>query len=147
MDLPYSLEAEKQVLANMLSSKEILVETATRLKEDDFYDEKHKIIFSTLIKMLEQNKAKIEPSALIDTLDIDNNLEKAGDAEYIIEIFDNYIDTANNRYYVDSIEERSILRQIILYSSNNINNRMYRWLNISVSNGQKIKNKNVTFKQ
>ena len=37
MDLPYSLEAEKQVLANMLSSKEILVETATRLKEDDFY--------------------------------------------------------------------------------------------------------------
>ena len=91
MDLPYSLEAEKQVLANMLSSKEILVETATRLKEDDFYDEKHKIIFSTLIKMLEQNKAKIEPSALIDTLDIDNNLEKAGDAEYIIEIFDNFI--------------------------------------------------------
>ncbi len=121
MDLPYSLEAEKQVLANMLSSKEILVETATRLKEDDFYDEKHKIIFSTLIKMLEQNKAKIEPSALIDTLDIDNNLEKAGDAEYIIEIFDNYIDTANNRYYVDSIEERSILRQIILYSSNIVN--------------------------
>src|SRR5699024_53085 len=95
--------------------------TATRLKEDDFYDEKHKIIFSTLIKMLEQNKAKIEPSALIDTLDIDNNLEKAGDAEYIIEIFDNYIDTANNRYYVDSIEERSILRQIILYSSNIVN--------------------------
>lgn len=118
MELPYSLEAEKQVLANMLFSKEILIETATRLTIEDFYDEKHRIIFKTLIKMFEQNKAKIEPSALIDTLSLDNTLEKAGDAEYIIELFDNFIDTANNKFYINSVEEKSILRQLIIHSNN-----------------------------
>lgn len=123
MDLPYSLEAEKQVLANMLFSKEILLEAATRLTSEDFYDEKHKIIFDTLLTMFEQNKAKIEPAALIDTLSVNNTLEKVGDAEYIIELFDNFIDTANNRYYMNSIEERSILRQLIL----NCNHIVNKW--------------------
>ena len=52
LKLPYSIEAEKQVLANMIFSSDILVETFSRLSPNDFYDEKHKIIYTTLKEIL-----------------------------------------------------------------------------------------------
>ena len=36
MELPYNAEAEKQVLANMIFSSDMLVETFSRLSEEDF---------------------------------------------------------------------------------------------------------------
>ena len=66
MELPYNAEAEKQVLANMIFSSDMLVETFSRLSEDDFYLKEHKIIYTTLKSIFDNNKAKIEPYALID---------------------------------------------------------------------------------
>ncbi|MCI5744802.1 MAG: replicative DNA helicase [Erysipelotrichaceae bacterium] len=114
MDLPYNAEAEKQVLANMIFSSDLLIETLTRLNENDFYVPQHKIIFSTLKNIYDKNKAKIEPYALIDALSIDGNLEKVGDASYILELVDSYNDLANSKYYINSVEEKSILRSVIL---------------------------------
>ena len=48
MELPFNAEAEKQVLANMIFSSDMLVETFSRLSEDDFYLKEHKIIYTTL---------------------------------------------------------------------------------------------------
>ncbi len=117
MELPNSLDAEKQVLANMIFSKDALIETATRLKPEDFYYEKNQIIFTTLMKIFNENKAKIEPSVLIDHLAVDNNLEKIGDAAYIIELCESFIDISNSKYYINTVEERSILRKLILLSN------------------------------
>ena len=68
MELPYNADAERQVLANMIFSSDMLVETFSRLQEEDFYIPEHKIIYSTLKSIYDENKAKIEPYALIDKL-------------------------------------------------------------------------------
>ena len=47
MELPYNVEAERQVLANMIFSSDMLVETFSRLSEEDFFAPEHKIIFKT----------------------------------------------------------------------------------------------------
>ena len=86
MELPYNADAERQVLANMIFSSDILVETFSRLQEDDFFVAAHKIIFATLKSIYDANKAKIEPYALIDKLSIDGNLDKVGDAAFILEL-------------------------------------------------------------
>lgn len=122
MELPNNLDAEKQVLANMIFSKDALIEAGTRLKPEDFYFEKNQIIFATLMKIFNENKAKIEPSVLIDRLSMDNQLEKVGDAAYIIELCDSFIDISNSRYYINTVEERSILRKLILLSNSIITN-------------------------
>lgn len=121
MDLPYNNEAEKQVLANMIFSSDMLVETFSRLNEEDFYSKENRIIFATLKAIFEENNAKIEPYALLDRLSIDGNLDKVGDASYVNEIVTSYIDLANAKYYINSVEERSILRKLILTSSNIVN--------------------------
>ncbi len=121
MDLPYNVEAEKQVLANMIFSSDMLVETFSRLDQDDFYLNEHKIIYSTLKTIYDTNKAKIEPYVLIDKLSIDGNLDKVGDASYILELMNSYIDLANAKYYINSVEEKSILRKLILCANNIVN--------------------------
>ncbi len=121
MDLPYNVEAEKQVLANMIFSSDMLVETFSRLNQDDFYLNEHKIIYSTLKTIYDTNKAKIEPYVLIDKLSIDGNLDKVGDASYILELMNSYIDLANAKYYINSVEEKSILRKLILCANNIVN--------------------------
>lgn len=121
MDLPFNAEAEKQVLANMIFSQDILIDTLSRLTVDDFYVPEHKIIFTTLKNIFESNKAKVEPYALIDKLSIDGNLEKVGDASYILELVDSYHDIANATYYINSVSEKAILRNIIVFSNNVVN--------------------------
>ena len=121
MDLPFNAEAEKQVLANMIFSQDILIDTLSRLTVDDFYVTEHKIIFTTLKNIFESNKAKVEPYALIDKLSIDGNLEKVGDASYILELVDSYHDIANATYYINSVSEKAILRNIIVFSNNVVN--------------------------
>ena len=118
MELPYNAQAEKQVLANMIFSSDMLVETFSRLSEEDFYVNEHKIIFKALREIFENNNAKVEPFALIDKLSIDGNLDKVGDASYILELVDSYIDIANAKYYINSVEEKAILRKLIQCASN-----------------------------
>ena len=121
MELPYNVEAERQVLANMIFSSDMLVETFSRLSEEDFFAPEHKIIFRTLKSIFDTNKAKIEPYALIDKLSIDGNLDKVGDASYILELVNSYQDLANSTYYINSVEEKAILRNLIVCASNVVN--------------------------
>ncbi len=122
MDLPNNLDVEKQVLANMIFSKDVLIETMTRLNSEDFYYEPHQIIFQTLINIFKQENVKIEPSVLIDRLSIENNLEKIGDANYIIELCDSFIDISNAQYYINAVQERSILRNLIILCNKVVTN-------------------------
>ena len=127
MELQYNAEAEKQFLANMIFSSDMLVETFSRLSEEDFYLKEHQIIFKTLKSIFDTNKAKVEPYALIDKLSIDGNLDKVGDASYILELMSSYIDIANATYYINSVEEKAILRKLINTCSNVVN----KWPNES----------------
>ena len=121
MELPFNAEAEKQVLANMIFSSDMLVETFSRLQEDDFYIPEHKIIFKTLRSIYETNKAKVEPYVLIDRLSVEGNLEKVGDASYILELVSSYIDISNASYYISSVEEKAVLRKLILCADKIVN--------------------------
>ena len=127
MELPHNAEAEKQVLANIIFSSDMLVETFSRLSEEDFYLKQHQIIYKTLKSVFDTNKAKVEPYALIDKLSIDGNLDKVGDASYILELMNSYIDIANATYYINSVEEKAILRKLINTCSNVVN----KWPNES----------------
>lgn len=122
MELPNNISAEKQVLANMLFSKDALIETMTKLRVSDFYFDPHKIIYDTLVKLFTHNKVKIEPVALIDQLAIDNNLDAIGGQVYILELEEEYIDLANSKYYINSVAEKSILRQLILNAKKIVEN-------------------------
>ncbi|MBX0310578.1 MAG: replicative DNA helicase, partial [Sulfurihydrogenibium sp.] len=74
--LPYDEDAERAILGSLIVYPEIIDSVLTKLKIDDFYLQKHKIIYETIIDLFNQNK----PLGLIILKD---GLEKKGKLEFV----------------------------------------------------------------
>lgn len=56
IDLPHSAESERAVLAAGLLSPSLLPDLATRLEPDDFFEERHQILWLAYLDLMEQDK-------------------------------------------------------------------------------------------
>ena len=54
-DLPKNLEVERNILGSLLIDKKSLSLVINYLKEDIFYDYKHKLVFKTIREMYDKN--------------------------------------------------------------------------------------------
>ena len=111
--LPQSLDAEKGVLCSaLLSPGSVLGECIERLEENHFYHPAHQIIYREMIAL--QNAAKpVDFITLTQVLKDKGELDKAGGAAAISELF-TFVPTASNAdYYIDIVREKFLLRQLI----------------------------------
>ncbi|HEY8903823.1 MAG TPA: replicative DNA helicase [Chthoniobacterales bacterium] len=111
--LPQSLDAEKGVLCSaLLSPSNVLGECIERLDENHFYHPAHQIIYREMIAL--QNAAKpVDFISLTQVLKDKGELDKAGGAAAISELF-TFVPTASNAdYYIDIVREKFLLRQLI----------------------------------
>ena len=67
-DMPHSLEAEQALLGCLLLDTKIQLEIASDLKEEDFYAESHKYIFSAMDMLIKSNQP-VDLVTLTDALD------------------------------------------------------------------------------
>ena len=110
--LPNNLEAEESVLGSCFLSKYALQKATETLNEDSFYSEKNAKIFSTMINLQEEN-IPIDITTVTSYLKKKNELTEVGGVEYITEIL-NFVPTATNvEYYIKTVEESAILRNLI----------------------------------
>ena len=137
--MPYNLEAEQSLLGAILIDKEMQFEIATKLKQDDFYVESHKLIFDAMCSVLMINKPvdvvtltdemsktpfiseKKKPlnlSELAKALENKTTLEKAGGIEYLSELARVTPSAANYEYYLNIVKRDSTLRKLIRAADN-----------------------------
>ena len=110
--LPNNLEAEESVLGSCFLSKYALQKANESLTAESFYNEKNAKIFSTMTALLEE-KTPIDITTVTSYLKNRNELSDVGGVEYLTEIL-NYVPTASNiDYYIKSVEESAILRNLI----------------------------------
>ena len=109
--MPFSLEAEQAILGTVIVDSEKFVEIAT-LKEDDFYLEQHKQIFSAMREMFNINRA-IDPVTLIDTLTRMGTYSEGDAAKYIKLLVDLASDATNIEEYSNIIKDKATLRSLI----------------------------------
>ena len=76
-DMPHSIEAEQALLGCLLLDNKIQVEVVAYLKEDDFYAESHRLIFSAMLDIIKLNQV-VDLVTLTDTLEKQGNLESVG---------------------------------------------------------------------
>ncbi len=111
-NLPNNLEAEQSVLGACFLSKYALQKASENLNEDSFYNEKNGKIFSAM-KTLMEEKTPIDLTTVTSYLKNKNELNEVGGVEYLTEIL-NFVPTASNiEYYIKSVEESAILRNLI----------------------------------
>ena len=109
---PHDIEAEQAVIGSMLTDKDAVINSIEVLKEDDFYREDNKLIYSAMLNLY--NRA--EPIDLITVkaeLESMGKFEQVGGFEYITELPERVPTTANAIKYIKIVEEKSTLRKLI----------------------------------
>ena len=109
---PHDLEAEQAIIGSMLTDKDAVISAIEVLREDDFYREDNKAIYSAILNLY--NRA--EPIDIITVkaeLESMGKFEKVGGLEYLAELPEKVPTTANAMKYIKIVEEKSTLRRLI----------------------------------
>ncbi len=109
---PQDVVAEKSLLGAVLISDTVLPEILTMIKADDFYEEKHRIIFAAMASLYDQHKP-IDLLTLTNELKETKKLKEIGGAPYLTEL-SNFVPVASHaKAYAEIIEKTSTRRKLI----------------------------------
>ena len=114
--LPHSLEAEQAVLGGLMLANEFFETVAAVLQPDDFYSQDHRLIYNTMRRLASQEQP-FDPITLSETLKSHGELDQIGGDDYLVELAHNTPSAANIQAYAQIVLERSIVRQLILATS------------------------------
>ncbi|HLZ55949.1 MAG TPA: replicative DNA helicase [Ktedonosporobacter sp.] len=113
--LPYSLDAEQAVLGSLTIDPEALALVADFLQPDDFYREAHRLIYSTILALSNQ-QVPADFITLSDELERLNKLEEVGGSGYICEL-GNIVPTSGNiEYYGRIVAQNALQRRMIHFA-------------------------------
>jgi replicative DNA helicase len=109
---PQATEVEKHVIGALFLDSDSVGDAMELLKPEDFYLEKHQVIFEAVANLFEKNSP-------VDLITISDNLKKtakfdqAGGDAYLMEISSEVVSSANVAQHCAIIKEKALLRNLI----------------------------------
>ena len=104
---PESVKSEQALIGSLIVSPDALEDVASRLTKDDFFYERHRIIFECMLDMRSANKP-------IDLIALSDELAVHGmDLKYLNDLAINAPSAANILSYVRIIREKSAQRRMV----------------------------------
>ena len=110
---PHSPEAERTVLGGILVNNDNLNVVLSIAKPEDFYKDAHKKILGTIILLVEKG-VRVELLSVTEELRRAGMLEDVGGAAYVSSLMDGVPRSLNVEYYARVIQEKAVLRRLIL---------------------------------
>ena len=110
--LPHDLAAEQSVLGSVFISPESLITLADDLTPDDFYKPANKIVFKTMLSLLEKGEP-IDATTMGSALTNQGDISKIGGITYIVELVNSTPTSKNVEHYAKLVKEKATLRKII----------------------------------
>ncbi|MEJ5051217.1 replicative DNA helicase [Chryseobacterium culicis] len=114
---PNAVDFERLVIGTFLIDKKGLDHSIDLLTSEVFYDPRHQVIFSTILKLYEGNHP-VDLMTIIQELKKGDKLSQAGGDHYIIDLTMGVSSSAHIEYHVRVILEKYILRSLINVSAN-----------------------------
>lgn len=114
--LPQSTEAEQSVIGSMIIDKTAISQVLEKLKEEDFYRDGHKVLYTAIREMFQKDMA-VDLLTILEHLKATDMLDKSGGVTYISELSASVPTTANLGAYIKIVEEKSLLRKLIKSST------------------------------
>lgn len=109
---PHDLEAEQAIIGSMLTDRDAVISAIEILKEEDFYREDNKAIYTAILNLY--NRAEpIDIITVKSELESMGKFEQVGGLEYLAELPEKVPTTANATKYIKIVEEKSTLRRLI----------------------------------
>ena len=109
---PHDIEAEQAVIGSMLTDKDAVMVAIEKLKAGSFYRDDNKAIFEAMVNLYSRSEP-IDIVTVKDELESMNMFDKVGGLEYLALLPDKVPTTANVEKYINIVEEKAILRNLI----------------------------------
>ncbi len=113
---PQSIDAEMSLLGAVLIDEEVLADVSELVTPKDFYDKRHQLVFSSMMRLYEKHKP-VDLLTLTEELKKKKELEIVGGSAYLTEIT-NYVPTSAHAHaYAELVSQKAIRRRLIKASS------------------------------
>jgi len=109
---PQNLEAEAGLLGSILLDSDALVDVADLVKTDDFYDNRHEIIYGAVLALYEKRRP-IDLLTLTEQLKSKDQLDLAGGSGYLTELTNSVPTAAHAKHYADIVRSKALRRRLI----------------------------------
>jgi replicative DNA helicase len=111
---PQNLEAEASVLGAMMVSEGAIAPVVldVRLKDEDFYRERHRIVFRAITGLYEQGEP-VDALTVSEQLTQRGELAEAGGKDSISELASTVPVPGNARHYAQIVKQNSLLRRLL----------------------------------
>ena len=110
--LPHDLIAEQSVLGAVFISPETMTSLADELTPEDFYKPANKIVFKTMLSLLEKGEP-IDATTMISALTNQGDISKIGGINYVVELVNSTPTSKNVEHYAKLVKEKATLRRVI----------------------------------
>jgi replicative DNA helicase len=109
---PFAIDVERRVIGGMLLDMEAIAIVLEKLKEEDFYSERHQVIFRTISEMNSKD-LPVDMITLSDALEKSKMMEKAGGENYLLDISTEVVTWANISTHCEIIRDKSLMRKLM----------------------------------
>lgn len=109
---PHSLEAERSTLGSLLIDKDAIIKIADLLTSDDFYHEKHAMIYAAIMDVFEKRNP-IDVLTLTSNLEDKKELAQVGGASYIAELTSEVPTASHIFQYATIVKQKAVLRKLL----------------------------------
>ena len=110
---PQNIDAERALLGSIMLRPISIMEILDSIHEDDFYVQKHKIIFRTMIE-LSRLSDPIDLVSVAEKMQSMNLLEQGGGVAYLNDLANTVPSSTNIEYYAKTVNTKSLLRKLIV---------------------------------
>ncbi|MFQ6792699.1 MAG: replicative DNA helicase [Thomasclavelia sp.] len=111
-EYPHDIVAERSLLGAMLISKDKCIDILNKASEEDFYEDRHRLIFSAMASLNDTGMA-IDVTTVTSYLLDHGQLEKSGGVDYLLQLSESVPTVAHSNHYLKMLHNKATLRRII----------------------------------
>ena len=109
---PHDLVAEQSVLGAVFIAPDTIISLADELLPDDFYKPANKIVFKTMLSLLEKGEP-IDATTMVSALTNQGQIKEIGGLNYVVELVNSTPTSKNVDHYAKLVKEKATLRRVI----------------------------------
>ena len=109
---PHDLAAEQSVLGAVFIAPDTIISLADELVPEDFYKPANKIVFKTMLSLLEKGEP-IDATTMLSALTNQGDISNIGGMTYVVELVNSTPTSKNVEHYAKLVKEKAMLRKVI----------------------------------
>lgn len=109
---PHNSEAEQATLGSLLIDKDAIIKIADSLKPEDFYNDKHRIVYEAA-QDIYSKKEPIDVLSVVNRLKEKGQLDEIGGRSFIVSLTNTVPTATNINNYSSIVQKKATLRRMI----------------------------------